>query len=260
MTVTPPNMIDLSGKVALLPGGAGAIGSGIAKVLMDCGARVVVSDVKPGLAERKAKALGGDALGFTSDVSSAAQCQELVDNVVAACGTVDILVYCATVPPSFDGPLDMSIEAWERSIDVGLRGAYLMCRNAGRVMVEQGSGNIFFLSAVSVYRAFGPGDVSYTSTKAAFHAMTQMLTVHWARSNVRVNSIAIGYVDAGIAAKETRPGNAPGGDEESLLATIPSGRAGTPEDIGWPIAFIASDLGSYINGTVLAVDGGMLAL
>ncbi|MDE0365157.1 MAG: SDR family oxidoreductase, partial [Gammaproteobacteria bacterium] len=186
--------------------------------------------------------------------------QELVDNVVAACGTVDILVFCATVPPNFDGPLAMSLEAWQRSIDVGLRGAYLMCRAAGRVMVEQGSGCIFFLSAVSAYRAFGPGDVSYTATKAAFHAMTQTLAVHWGNSNVRVNGIAIGYVDAGVAAKETRPANAPRSDEETLLATIPSGRAGTPEDIGWPVAFIASDLGSYINGTVVTVDGGMLAL
>ena len=178
--------------------------------------------------------------------------------MVSSLGSLDVLVNCAGLPGNHKGALAISVEDWQRTLDVNLRGTFLMSRFAGRWMVERQRGAIVSVSAISAQRSFA-GDAAYTSSKAGIEMVTKTLACQWGPHGVRVNCVSPGSVDAGMGNLDEAPADAPNADAESFLQGIPMRRAAGADEVAWPIAFLASDLASYVNGAVLVVDGGFLA-
>ncbi|MDD9996284.1 MAG: SDR family NAD(P)-dependent oxidoreductase [Gammaproteobacteria bacterium] len=250
--------IDFSERVALVTGGAGGIGSAVARVLRACGTQVALTDVDAASLESAAAELGGGTRVFAADISSEANCERIVGDMVSSLGSLDILVNCAALPGNHAGALAISVEDWQRTLDVNLRGTILMSRFAGRWMVERQRGAIINVSAISAQRSFA-GDAAYTASKAGIEMVTKTLACQWGAHGVRVNCVSPGSVDAGMGKLDEAPADSPIADAESFLKGVPLRRAASADEVAWPIAFLASDLASYVNGAVLVVDGGFLA-
>ncbi|MDE0365155.1 MAG: SDR family oxidoreductase [Gammaproteobacteria bacterium] len=252
--------LDLSGHTALITGGGTGVGFGIARVLHACGATVVLIGRSEAHAESAAE-LGDRAGALAADISVESDCDRVVRETGAQWGEPDILVNCAAAKPvSFDGALNQRMEDWQRAMDVSLRGTYQMCRAAGAVMVEKGRGSIVNISSIGGFRPLG-ADMAYTTSKAGVHMITRNLACQWGPQGVRVNCVAVGHMEAGMAVDEDVQDLLKGApDFAALLGPTPLQRAGTPEEIGWPVAFLVSERASYVNGAILVVDGGQLAL
>ena len=249
--------LDLSGHTALITGGGTGVGFGIARVLHACGATVILIGRSEAHAESAGK-LGDRAGALAADISVESDCDRIVRETSARWGEPDILVNCAAAKPvSFDGALNQRMEDWQRAMDVSLRGTYQMCRAAGAVMVEKGRGSIVNISSIGGFRPLG-ADMAYTTSKAGIHMITRNLACQWGPQGVRVNCVVVGHIEAGMTADEELMKDAP--DFAAMLGPIPLRRAGTPEEIGWPVAFLVSERASYVNGAILVVDGGQLAL
>ncbi len=249
--------IDLSERAALVSGGAGGIGVAVARVLRACGAQVALTDIDAASLESAAADIGSGTSVFAADISSAANCERIVGDVVSSLGSLDVLVNCAGLPGNHAGALAIGVEDWQRTLDVNLRGTFLMSRFAGRWMVERQRGAIVSVSAISAQRSFA-GDAAYTASKAGIEMVTKTLACQWGPHGVRVNCVSPGSVDAGMGKLDAAPADAPNAETESFLQGIPLRRAASADEVAWPIAFLASDLASYVNGAVLVVDGGLL--
>jgi glucose 1-dehydrogenase len=253
----------LKGQVALVTGAASGIGAGVAKALGAAGASVAINYVtNPGAAEAVAgevHALGGKAMTIKADVSNEEDVRRMFRELIAAWGTIDILVNNAGLQK--DAPFtDMTLDQWNTVIGVNLTGMFLCAREASREMIRRGiradlsraAGKIICMSSVHEIIPWA-GHVNYAASKGGVRAFMQSLAQEMAPHRVRVNSIAPGAIQTPInrSAWETPEAL------ESLLALIPYGRIGEPEDIGKVTVFLASDDSDYIHGQTLFVDGGM---
>lgn len=245
------NAIDLSNRIALVTGGGGGIGSGIAKVLQTCGAQVVLSGRSDMHAEA-AKELGSGVLAIKGDVGNDNDCERMVEEVVSTCGGIDILVNnAASYPVSLDGDiLAQNIDKWQQAMNVNLRGAFQLARAAGKHMIAKGRGSVINMSSISSLRSFA-GDPAYTISKAGLNMLTMNLATHWGQHGVRVNCVVVGEIHAGMHLEFFEATERP--------PQIPLRRGGTPEEVGWVVAFLASDRASFVNGVLLPVDGGQMA-
>ncbi|MGN6819479.1 MAG: SDR family NAD(P)-dependent oxidoreductase [Sphingomonas sp.] len=247
-------MISLDGRVALVTGAAAGIGFGIATVLSHAGARVAINDIDAGAAEAAANRLGGEAFAVPANVAEQLDAEEIVATVVRTAGALDILVNNAGVPQPIVPLRSLSVDAWQRVIDVNLRGAFLMSQAAAAIMFERRRGVIVNISSVTGLAPI-PASHAYGVSKAAVAMLTQTLASELARQNIRVNAVAPGVVAApmiekmGITAEHIA----------NVERRVPMGRLGQPEEIGQAVAFLASDAASYITGAVLPVDGGWLS-
>lgn len=250
------NEINLEGEVAIITGGGGGIGSGVAHVLHSCGAKVVISDINEAAAERTTVEIGEDALVVTGDLTKESTSQSIVDQTMARWGRIDILVNCAgNTAVSHDGLLSYSLDEWQRGVDVHLRSVVNMCQRVGKVLTEQQSGSVINISAVSSMRSMG-GCATYTMSKAAIDHLTRTLAVQWGPHRVRVNCVSPGAIAAGQHKYLEAKGE---GAVEAVRSSVPLGDLGSAEDVAWSVAFLASDLARYVSGVVLPVDGGFLA-
>lgn len=245
--------IDLSGKTALVTGGASGIGWAIASQLAAAGACVAINDVDPGAAEEAAVRLGQGAFAAPGDVSDSAA----VDSMVAAVQRrvpIDILVNNAGVAQPLVSIGRLTPEDWQRVIDVNLRGAYLVSRAVYRDMRPRKTGVMVNIASITGLVGF-PGSHAYGVSKAALVMLTQTLACEFARHGIRVNAVAPGLVAAPMFDLMSQ-----GGERfPELVARVPLGRLAEPEEIGSSVAFLCSDLATYITGVVLPVDGGWLA-
>ncbi len=243
----------LSGKTAIITGGAKGIGAGCAGRFVEEGANVVIADIDDAAGAALAASLGKGARYLRTDVSQRAQVEALFAATLEAFGAVDALVNNAAFvhkPGVVENFLEYSEEAWQRSLGVNLSGLFYCSQTAARLMAERGAGgSIINISSGGASRAhrhmFG-----YDTSKGGIEAATRAMALDLAGLNIRVNAVVPGStrVGSGTSVGDTP---IPPGD------VIPLARQGTPADIAAAVAFLASDDASYITGTRIIVDGGM---
>ena len=249
-------MFDLSGKVAIVTGGSRGIGEAIAMALSEFGAKIVLSSRKiEGLEQVKSRieGAGGEAICIPAHVGKMETLQAVVDGAVEKFGTVDILVNNAATNPIF-GPVEQADEsAWDKILDVNLKGIFFLSKAAGAVMMERGKGSIINVSTEAALRP-APGLGVYSISKAGLDSMTRVLALEWGGRGVRVNGIAPGLV-------QTKFSQALWGNEDIKNAAeskIPLGHMAQPEDMACLAVFLASDASSFLTGQTVLADGGAM--
>jgi len=234
-------------KSALVTGAGGGLGAVIAERLSQRGYRVGVLDVD-GAGARAVAARLEAAVGLEADVTDEIAMQGAVDRF----GVPDLLINNAAI--TLFGPLiEQGIAGFRRAVDVNLMGTFIPSWIAGRKMVERGSGVIVNLTSINAI-APRPDTGAYPATKAAVAKLTEQMALEWGPRGVRVNSIAPGFIAAGMSA----PFYADQAVREQRGSRVPMRRLGTAEDVAAAVLFLASDEASYINGHQLVVDGGVV--
>ncbi len=246
----------LEDKTALITGGRRGIGKAIAIAYAGSGADVVVSDVvlEDGLLENTRKELcnlGSNSLALQTDVSRRSSVEETVQRVMDAFGKIDILVNCAGIWIPGQTLIECSDENWDSVIDTNLKGTFLCCQAAGRVMAEQRSGCIINMSS-QVGLTPGAGAGAYPISKAGIIMLTCQIAQELAAYNVRANALAPGIVKTDFNSTFWRDPAI----EKQTADMVPLKRLAEPEDIAHAALFLASDAASYITGEVLCVNGG----
>ena len=248
------NPFDLSGKVALVTGANTGIGQGIALALAAAGADLaVVGHISPDETIEKAASLGRRAHFIEANLLSIEPVSRVIDEAVAALGKVDILVNNAGIIRREDA-VSFSEKDWDDVMNINVKTVFFMCQAAGRHMIARGSGKIINIASMLSFQG-GIRVPSYTASKSGVAGITKLLANEWADKGVNVNAIAPGYIatdnTAQLRADETR--------SQAILERIPAGRWGTPADLGGAAVFLASNAADYVQGHILAVDGGWLA-
>jgi 3-oxoacyl-[acyl-carrier protein] reductase len=241
--------IDLSGRVALVTGGGRGIGRAIASALARCGARVAVVDLDRANAEAVASEIG-NARGFMCDVTGATDVAALVEAVEKEFGSCDILVNNAGITRD-NLMLRMKDEDWDAVLGTNLRSAFLTIRAASRGMMKRRWGRIVNMASV-VGLMGNKGQTNYSASKAGLVGLTKSVAKELASRNILCNAIAPGFIETEMTAKMTPEARA------ALQGMIPLERLGAPADVASAVAFLSSDLASYMTGQVLVVDGGLL--
>ena len=248
--------LDLSGRVAVVVGGTSGIGRAIALGLAEAGADVVVSGRRAELIDTVAKeieAKGRKSLRQPADVADRASLEKLRDKVVAELGKVDILVNSAGTTKRRP-TLEVTEEEWNGIMETNLTGTLRACQVFGRHMVDRGYGRIINIASLSSFVALFEV-AAYAASKAAVASLTKSLAIEWSSKGVTVNAIA-----PGVFRTDLNTALLDGTDRgrEFLLRT-PMKRFGKVEELAGAAVFLASDAASFVNGEVLAVDGGFLA-
>jgi len=242
--------IDLSGRHALVTGSTRGIGRAIAERLAECGARVAVVGRDLGRARETAGAIGRDARGFACEVSDVASVNALIADVESAFGAIDILVNNAGLTRD-NLMLRLKDDDWDTVIDANLRGAFATIRAASRGMMKRRWGRI--INIASIVGIIGnKGQTNYAASKAGLIGLTKSVAREFASRNILANVVAPGFIETDMTAAMTAEARA------ALSGQIPLERLGTPADVAGVVAFLSSDLASYITGQVLVVDGGMV--
>jgi 2-dehydro-3-deoxy-D-gluconate 5-dehydrogenase len=255
-TTPLPELIDLTGRSAIVTGGAMGIGLGIARRLHEAGASVLVADLDLAASEHAAEALravrADSALTVRCDVSDPESVEGMVHTAVESFGGVDILVNNAGIFPML--PLkDLDVETFRRVIDVNLTGLFLCTKAVSARMIAQGGGGrIVNVTSIDALHPSMVGLAHYDASKHGAWGFTKNIALELAPHNIAVNAIAPGGIRT--------PGT--GDMDEAALAgfeaMIPMRRMGDPDDIGRAALFLASELSSYVTGAQIVVDGGRL--
>jgi NAD(P)-dependent dehydrogenase (short-subunit alcohol dehydrogenase family) len=250
----------LDGKVAVISGGGTGIGAATARRFAAEGARVVVTGRRPEPLHEVAEEVGGRAV--VGDVATPGHAEEAVRAARAAFGGLDVVVASAGV--GFGGAIaDVSDEAWQRTLDVNLTGAMRLVRAAIPALVERGGGSIVLVSSISGVVA-APSSAAYVASKAALIGLAASIAVDHAAQGIRANALCPGWVRTPMGDDALAELTARALDIEAAygLATsaVPMRRPAGSEEVAACAAFLASDDASYVTGTSLAVDGGLLAV
>jgi len=246
----------LDGKVAIVTGGSRGIGKAIALGLAEQGARVALASRKQEALDAVAEEIrqkGGESLAMACHMGKPDQIKNLFDKVVETYDGVDILVNNAATNPYFGLFLDATEEAWDKTLEVNLKGPFLMTQAAARIMMQKGGGSIINVSSVGAFKA-NPMQGIYGVTKAGMVNMTKTFAQELALAKVRVNAICPGLTETKfsevlIQTKEIY---------DIALERIPMKRHAQPSEIVGAALYLASDASSYVTGTCITVDGGML--
>jgi D-threitol dehydrogenase (NAD+) len=248
MTVQPGYDYSLAGKVAVVTGGGSGIGSAIVDAFAAKGATVVVLDRAMQAAQRKVSQ-GSAAAAIECDVTLEHSVADAITAVGAQFGRIDILVNSAGIAVT-DAAEDLTIDSWDRTMAVNLRGAFLVSQQVGRIMLAQGSGTVISLASQAATIAL-PGHLAYCASKSGLVGLTKVLALEWAGRGVTANTISPTVVMTPLARELwDNP------DGEALKAQIPTQRFAEPEEIAAVAVFLASDAAKMINGVDLLVDGG----
>lgn len=249
------DLFDLTGKVAVVTGGAGGIGRAQALGLADAGADVIVASrqlehLEDAAGEIRAK--GRQSLAVTVDVADEPSVSDMVKRVLEEFPRIDILVNAAGI--SIRKPADtFPIDEWQQVMDINTRGTFLCCQAVGRVMIKQKSGKIINVSSVRGRYGLPADYAAYCASKGAVDTLTRTLACEWAKYNVLVNAVAPTIVETDL----TRPALANPDYAKMMKSRIPLGKWAMPEDIAGATIFFASKASDFITGQVLYIDGGV---
>ncbi|SCX21526.1 2-dehydro-3-deoxy-D-gluconate 5-dehydrogenase KduD [Agrobacterium rosae] len=246
---------DLTGKTAIVTGANTGLGQGIATALAGAGATVALVG-RSSMEETEAaiSAMGGRSHSIKADLSSIAPVGEIISETLRLSGRADILVNNAGIIKRADS-LDFSEADWDAVMDVNLKSVFFLSQAFARHLVaENKPGKIINIASLLSFQG-GIRIPSYTASKSGLAGLTRLLACEWAAKGINVNAIAPGYFDTNNteALRNDPDRNA------AILARIPAGHWGKPEELGGAAVFLASSAADYIHGTVLPVDGGWLA-
>jgi 2-dehydro-3-deoxy-D-gluconate 5-dehydrogenase len=248
-------LFDLTGCVAVVTGGNGGIGLGMAKGLAAAGAAVVVAARNVAKAEAAVAELGGKSTFMPLDVADETSCRALVEQTADRFGRLDILVNNAGTSIR-KPPENYTAAEWHAVLDTNLTGAFLCSQAAHPVMKKSGGGKIINIG--SMFALFGSGyAAAYAASKGALVQLTKSLAVAWAADNIQVNAVLPGWIDTELT-RDARQQVA--GLHERVLARTPAARWGVPEDLAGIAVFLASSASDFITGAAIPVDGGFSAM
>ena len=248
------SQFDLTGKVAVVTGGNGGIGLGIAMGLAGAGTNIVVaarSVEKTAQALEDIRALGVEAYGITVDVTQEPAIQRMVTDTIDHMGRLDILVNNSGIAVRAQ-PQDLTAAQWDSVVDVNLRAAFLTSKEVYSHMVNAGGGKV--INVGSMYSLFGSDwGAPYAASKAGLIQLTKSLAVAWAKDNIQVNAVLPGWfvTDLTRGIPEADPDR-----YDNINRRIPTGRWGEPSELGGAAVFLASAASDYVTGATLTVDGG----
>jgi 2-deoxy-D-gluconate 3-dehydrogenase len=243
------SLFDLQGKAALVTGGNGGIGLGMARGLAGAGAKVAISgrDAKKNAAA--AKAIGAKA--FACDLKDEAACRKLVDDAAKHLGRLDILVNNAGINIRKQ-PQEYALEEWREVLDTNLTSAFVACQAAYPHLQRAGGGKIVNIG--SMMSLFGAAFVApYGASKGGIVQLTRALATAWARDNIQVNAVLPGWIDTALTRRARQD---VAGLHERVLARTPAGRWGEPADLAGIAVFLCSRASDFVTGTAIPVDGG----
>jgi NAD(P)-dependent dehydrogenase (short-subunit alcohol dehydrogenase family) len=246
----------LSSQTAVITGGGRGIGLACADALAEAGARVIIADYDPTVAESGLaflRAKGHDATSIILDVTRSEEVERAAAEAVTSFGQVDILVCNAGIARSGTPAEDVPDEHWLNVLDVNLNGVFWCCRSFGKRMLAAGRGSIVNIGSMSGFIVNKPQPQSYyNASKAAVHHLTKSLAAEWADRGVRVNAVAPTYISTPLNKfVESDPEM-----HAAWLGGTPMGRMGDPEEIASVVLFLASDAASLMTGSIVLVDGG----
>jgi len=248
------NPFDLTGKVAVVTGGNGGLGLGIAMGLASAGANIVIaarSVEKTAQALEDIRALGVEAHGITVDVTKEPAVQRMVTDTIDHMGRLDILVNNSGIAVRAQ-PQNLTAAQWDSVMDVNLRAAFIASKEAYLHLLKNGGGKIINIG--SMYSLFGSDWGSpYAASKGGIVQLTKSLAVAWAKDNIQVNAILPGWfvTDLTRGIEEGDPER-----HDNVSRRIPTGRWGDPSELGGAAVFLASQASNYVTGSTLTVDGG----
>ncbi|MFZ5944365.1 MAG: SDR family NAD(P)-dependent oxidoreductase [Bacillota bacterium] len=248
------SLFSLVGEKALITGGASGIGLSIAKLFAEAGADIIIADknIEGALkAANELKDMGIDTLAIEVDVADADSVEKMLGKASSVFGKIDILVNSAGINIRVPAE-DLSEKDWDAVIDINLKGTFLCSQHAGRLMIKQKKGNIINLASMSGMIVNKDRTISaYTSSKGGVIMLTKSLAVEWAKHNIRVNTLAPGYIITPINPWMSDPAVC-----KPTLDLIPMQRFAEISEIAPSALFLASRASSYITGSVLTIDGG----
>lgn len=251
-------MFDLKGKIAIVTGGNGGIGLGMARGLAGAGARIVIvarNEEKSNAAVRELQALGSAAFALRADVCDEQSVAAMVQETVDRCGRIDILVNNAGM--SIRKPVqDLLLDEWRQVMDTNLTSAFLCARSVYPHMKQGGGGKIINIgSMLSIFGA--PYAPAYGASKGGVVQLTKSLAAAWAVDAIQVNAVLPGWIDTDMTrqARQIVPGL-----HERVLARTPAGRWGRMDDLAGVAVFLASSASDFVTGAAIPVDGGYMAL
>ncbi|EZQ17114.1 short-chain dehydrogenase [Pseudomonas sp. G11-1] len=250
-------LFDLDGKIALVTGASRGIGEAIAKLLAQQGAHVIVSSRKIDGCQEVADAIvaaGGKATAMACHIGEMEQIKATVEAIRSQFGKLDILVNNAATNPFFGNVLDTDLDAFQKTVDVNIRGYFFMSVEAGKLMRENGGGAILNVASVN---GLVPGMMQgiYSITKAAVINMTKVFAKECAQFGIRCNALLPGLTDTKFASALVKNDSI----LKPALQRIPLARPADPSEMAGTVLYLVSDASSYTTGTAINVDGGMLS-
>ena len=249
------SIFDITGRVALITGAARGLGFAMARALGEFGARLALFDINKAALQTAAETLskdGFEVLILDGDVTNIDDVTKCIENVVNKYNSLDIVVNNAGI--AYECPAEeMSLQQWQRVMDVNLTGVFLVSQAAGRQMIKQKKGNIINIASMSGSIVNVPQpQCAYNASKAGVILLTKSLASEWAQHNIRVNSISPGYMNTDLTANYLQNPNY----GQYWNSLIPMNRVGEPRELDGLVVYLASDASSYVTGSNILIDGG----
>jgi NAD(P)-dependent dehydrogenase (short-subunit alcohol dehydrogenase family) len=247
------NQFDMSGKIAVVNGASRGIGEAIAKGLADCGALVVLTSRRQESVQKVADeivAAGGKAVARACHAGHLDQIEALFEYVNETFGRLDVLINNAATNPYYGPATDLTPKAFDKTVDINLKGPYFMLSRAVPIMAKSGGGSVVNVASIAALISL-PGQAVYSMTKAGLISITRSFAKEYGQQGIRVNAILPGVVETQLASALIED---PG--VQKWLSRLPAGRAAQPQEMVAGVLYLVSEQAAYTTGTTLVMDGG----